>query len=374
MLAMADLRPGERVLDVACGTGLVSLRMAEAVGASGEVVGTDISGQMVEAARRIAAEREVGNASFERSDAEDLPFPDRTFDVAVCGLGLMYVPDAVKALCEMRRVLRPGGRAAAAVWGARRNCGWAEIFPITDVRVGRDRPVPAIALDARLEPRIHGSGLHAIQVPDTPQRDRPAEDVEIRAVALREIENLVQQVFGRVALHRHGVANLRVAGQDSIAPDTQLAAGIEVGLDLDLDRAYRHGQARGPGGDADREAARERRAAEHAGRRRRLVAAHLGGHVGGELPRALLDLAAQAGDQAGPGGAGEVSPQRLLSEQLDVALGNLPDRHLLRHPALQQLWSTRQRPLGRNLDRVRSGCPIHRPPGHATAPSAGRKA
>ena len=56
----------------------------------------------------------------------------------VCGLGLMYVPDPVKALCEMRRLLRPGGRAAAAVWGARRNCGWAEIFPITDARVASE--------------------------------------------------------------------------------------------------------------------------------------------------------------------------------------------------------------------------------------------
>jgi len=138
MLEMVDLQPGERVLDVACGTGLVSFRVAEAVGARGAVVGTDISGEMVEAARRSAAERDVGNASFERSDAEALPFADGTFDAAVCGLGLMYVPDPVKALGEMRRLLRPGGRAAAAVWGARRNCGWAEIFPITDAHVASE--------------------------------------------------------------------------------------------------------------------------------------------------------------------------------------------------------------------------------------------
>ena len=75
---------------------------------------------------------------FERGDAEALPLPDAGFDAAVCALGLMYVPDPVRALCEMRRLLRPGGRAAAAVWGARRNCGWAEIFPITDARVASD--------------------------------------------------------------------------------------------------------------------------------------------------------------------------------------------------------------------------------------------
>ncbi len=63
---------------------------------------------------------------------------DGSFDAALCGLGLMYVPDPVAALAEMHRVLGPGGRAAAAVWGARAGCGWAEIFPIVDARVSSD--------------------------------------------------------------------------------------------------------------------------------------------------------------------------------------------------------------------------------------------
>ncbi len=138
MLDMTVLRAGERVLDVACGTGLVSFRVIDAVGDNGAVVGTDISGEMVEAARRLAAERGVRNARFERFDAEDLKLGDEPFDAALCGLGMMYVPDPVKALQEMRRLLKPGGRAAAAVWGARANCGWAEIFPITDARVASE--------------------------------------------------------------------------------------------------------------------------------------------------------------------------------------------------------------------------------------------
>jgi SAM-dependent methyltransferase len=93
---------------------------------------------MVETARRGAVLRKLANVRFERGDAETLSLPDAGFDAAVCALGLMYVPEPVRALCEMRRLLRPGGRAAAAVWGARRNCGWAEIFPITDARVVSD--------------------------------------------------------------------------------------------------------------------------------------------------------------------------------------------------------------------------------------------
>ena len=138
MLDMAALRPGDRVLDVACGTGLVSFRIIDAVGEKGAVVGTDISGEMVETARRYAAERGMENARFERLDAEELKLDGELFDAAVCGLGLMYVSNSVKAVEEMRRLLKPGGRAAAAVWGARDKCGWAAIFPITDARVASE--------------------------------------------------------------------------------------------------------------------------------------------------------------------------------------------------------------------------------------------
>ena len=138
MLEMAALQSGERVLDVACGTGLVSFRALEAVGESGSVFGTDISSQMVETARRVAFERGVRNATFERFDAEATSLENASFDVALCALGLMYFPRPVVALEQMRRLLAPGGRAAAAVWGARAGCGWAEIFPIVDARVSSD--------------------------------------------------------------------------------------------------------------------------------------------------------------------------------------------------------------------------------------------
>jgi ubiquinone/menaquinone biosynthesis C-methylase UbiE len=80
LLELAALRPGERVLDVACGTGLVTFRAAEAVAPGGAVVGTDISGAMVEASRRRAAERAIDSVTFERMDAEELALPDASFD------------------------------------------------------------------------------------------------------------------------------------------------------------------------------------------------------------------------------------------------------------------------------------------------------
>jgi ubiquinone/menaquinone biosynthesis C-methylase UbiE len=135
LLEMAALSTGESVLDTACGTGLVSFPAAEAVGPTGSVVGTDISEKMVEACRAEAARRGLASARFERMDAEKLELPDAIFDIALCSLGMMYVPDPVAALGELLRVLRPGGRALSSVWGARRNCGWAEIFPIVDARV-----------------------------------------------------------------------------------------------------------------------------------------------------------------------------------------------------------------------------------------------
>jgi ubiquinone/menaquinone biosynthesis C-methylase UbiE len=135
MLDLVCLTEGEAVLDVACGTGLVTLEAASLVGPTGRVWGTDISDRMVDLARAAADAHSFTNTTFSRMDAEDLKAGDGTFDVALCALGLMYVPDPEKAVRELYRVLRHGGRAAAAVWGQRSRCGWAEIFPIVDSRV-----------------------------------------------------------------------------------------------------------------------------------------------------------------------------------------------------------------------------------------------
>ena len=138
LLKMAALVPGERVLDVACGTGLVTLKAAEVVGARGSVVGCDISEEMVQLLLEHAHSAGLLNVAAERMDAEDLKIADASVDAVLCALGLMYVPDPQASLREMRRVLKPGGRVVAAVWGARADCGWAGVFPIVDSRVASE--------------------------------------------------------------------------------------------------------------------------------------------------------------------------------------------------------------------------------------------
>jgi ubiquinone/menaquinone biosynthesis C-methylase UbiE len=135
---LTELAPGDRVLDVACGTGLVTFPAAVTVGSSGYVLGTDLSARMVDRVRSEAKRRGMVQVEARRMDAEDLTLPDASFDATMCALGLMYVPDPNTALAEMYRVLRPGGRVVAAVWGRHDRCGWADIFPIMDARVASE--------------------------------------------------------------------------------------------------------------------------------------------------------------------------------------------------------------------------------------------
>jgi ubiquinone/menaquinone biosynthesis C-methylase UbiE len=138
LLAAAALQPGQHVLDVACGTGLVTFEAARAVGPSGRVLGIDLSGAMVEATRYGARQRQAGNVSVARMDAEALELPDASVDVVLCALGLMYLPEPERAVREMHRVLRPGGRLVLAVWGERSRCGWAPVLAIVAAEVASE--------------------------------------------------------------------------------------------------------------------------------------------------------------------------------------------------------------------------------------------
>jgi SAM-dependent methyltransferase len=104
--------PGKRVLDVACGVGIPSLALATA---GAEVTAVDVSAEMIAALDRRARREGLSIATHEMN-AENLRFEASPFDAVTCSFGLMFAPDPVKAVSEMRRVLKPGGRFAIAVW------------------------------------------------------------------------------------------------------------------------------------------------------------------------------------------------------------------------------------------------------------------
>ena len=111
------LRPGQRVLDVACGTGVVARQAAPILGPTGSIVGVDVNENMLDVAREHAP---TGGAPVEwrQGDAASLPAPDADFDIVLCQQGLQFFPDKAGALREMHRVLKPGGLVGLSVWCA----------------------------------------------------------------------------------------------------------------------------------------------------------------------------------------------------------------------------------------------------------------
>jgi ubiquinone/menaquinone biosynthesis C-methylase UbiE len=118
VVALADPRPCERALDVACGTGVVARLIAERVGRTGAVTGLDLNPGMLTVAASSASSEPPTSAAitWREASATKMPFPDAVFDIAYCQLGLQFFPDRPAALREMYRVLVPGGRLGIMVW------------------------------------------------------------------------------------------------------------------------------------------------------------------------------------------------------------------------------------------------------------------
>ena len=131
--AAAGVRAGQRVLDVACGTGVLAREVARLVGPSGSAVGLDPGTGMLAVASRLSPEIE-----WRHGTADALPFDSESFDAVVSQFGLMFFPDRVLALREMTRVLRPGGRMAVAVWDSLEHTpAYADLVALIDRVAGR---------------------------------------------------------------------------------------------------------------------------------------------------------------------------------------------------------------------------------------------
>jgi len=138
----AQIRPGHRVLDVACGTGILAREASLRVGPNGAVAGLDPSAGMLSVAARLAPA-----VKWRQGSAESLPYPDQSFDAVVSQFGLMFFSDRGKSLLEMLRVLASGGHLAVAVWDSLDN-------------------IPAYALEVALLERIAGkNAADALRAP-----------------------------------------------------------------------------------------------------------------------------------------------------------------------------------------------------------------
>lgn len=193
MVELARPRPGDRVLELACGAGGPGLDSAPLVTPDGEVVLSDVVSEMTAIAARRAAGRGLENVRARVLDLEAIEEPDRSFDVVHCREGLMLVPDPERAAREIRRVLRPGGRAVVSVWGPRERNPWlALVFDSVAAQLGVPVPPPGrphpFSLDdaGRLEGILTGAGLAGIVVEEveTPYRAASVDEWWARTSAL----------------------------------------------------------------------------------------------------------------------------------------------------------------------------------------------
>src|SRR5262245_38997379 len=114
LIDRAGVREGERVLDLACGTGIVARRAAPRVGKTGHIVGIDLNEEMLQVARTVSADMRPA-IEWRLGNAASLPFPASTFDAVLCEQALQFFTEAASAIREMHRVLTPNGRAAISV-------------------------------------------------------------------------------------------------------------------------------------------------------------------------------------------------------------------------------------------------------------------
>jgi SAM-dependent methyltransferase len=175
LLAATRPQPGERVLELACGPGGVGLAAAPLVAPGGEVVLSDVVPEMTAIAAERAEALGLGNVSTRELDLEQIDEPDESYDVVVCREGLMFAPDPALAAREIRRVLRPGGRLAIAVWGPRERNPWLGlVLDAVSEQTGKPVPPPgvpgpfALSDSAHVAALLAGADLQNVRVSELP--------------------------------------------------------------------------------------------------------------------------------------------------------------------------------------------------------------
>lgn len=136
LVEYADPKPGMQVLDLASGTGEPGISLAQRVAPDGQVTAVDLSAELLALAARRAIDKNLSNFSTRQADAHQLPFPDKSFDLATCRFGVMFFGDVKQALAELQRVLKPRARACFAVWGLFEQPYWQSTIRVVHRHVG----------------------------------------------------------------------------------------------------------------------------------------------------------------------------------------------------------------------------------------------
>jgi ubiquinone/menaquinone biosynthesis C-methylase UbiE len=235
LIEKAALRPGERVLDVACGTGIVARLAAERVGRDGAVARLDLNPGMIAVARAVAPPGVP--IEFHQASAEAMPLPDGSFDVVLCQLGLQFMPDKPAALREMCRVLVPGGRLVLSVGGPT-----PPAFAAMDEALARHIS-PGLSAFVQMVFSLHdpdevrrligGAGFHDVEVEVIPKRLHlpPPEEFLWQYIWSTPLAEPVSKVddAARAALHREVVQAWQPFVEDggmTIVPNMVIATAV----------------------------------------------------------------------------------------------------------------------------------------------------
>jgi ubiquinone/menaquinone biosynthesis C-methylase UbiE len=205
MIERLELQPGQSVLELAAGPGDTGFMAAELLVPGGTLISSDASEPMLEVARTRAQTLGVTNAEFKQLQLEWIDLPTASVDAVLCRWGVMLVVDPAAALREVRRVLRPGGRAALAVWAPPKDNPWATIPTRALVELGHaEQPDPnapgmfALAAEGKLRDSLEDAGFVDVLV-ESVALARPAPDVRAYVDETRDVSVAFAQAYEGLA-------------------------------------------------------------------------------------------------------------------------------------------------------------------------------
>ena len=217
MVRALDPQPGETVLELAAGPGGTGFAAAAIIGEQGRLISSDFSPEMVEVARRRATELGLATVEHRVIDAEDIPLDDDSVDGVLCRFGLMLMPDPGAALTETRRVLRPGGRLALAVWSTAADNPWAalagRILAERGLSPAPESGAPGMFVlgdERRLRELLEGAGFSVQRVERVPVLFE-FDDADDYIVRTKDLGGMFSRIWGEASEEDRAAITVRLA-------------------------------------------------------------------------------------------------------------------------------------------------------------------